>query len=90
MTSFSVLGLGQGARIVRELIKSSRHAATESYPIRRMAGGSGEEVRREMNRYKRGRTKSGLGGGVVNLKTANGMGIEIPASILLRAEKVIE
>jgi hypothetical protein len=55
-----------------------------------MAGGSGEEVRREMNRYKRGRTKSGLGGGVVNLKTANGLGIEIPASILLRAEKVIE
>jgi hypothetical protein len=43
-----------------------------------------------MNRYKRGRTKSGRGRGVVNLKTANGLGIEIPASILLRAEKVIE
>jgi hypothetical protein len=55
-----------------------------------MAGGSGEEVPREMSRCKRGRTKSGLGGGAVNLKTANGLGIEIPASILLRAEKMIE
>jgi Family of unknown function (DUF6496) len=27
-----------------------------------MAGGSGEEVRREMHRYKRGRAKSGRGG----------------------------
>jgi hypothetical protein len=55
-----------------------------------MAGGSGEEVRREMNGCKRGRTKRGRGRGVVNLKTANVLGIEIPASILLRAEKVIE
>jgi Family of unknown function (DUF6496) len=31
----------------------------ESYPIRLMAGGSGEEIRREMHRYKRGRARSG-------------------------------
>ena len=31
----------------------------ESYPIRLMASGSGEEVRREMHRYKRGRARSG-------------------------------
>jgi hypothetical protein len=43
-----------------------------------------------MHRCKRGRAKRGRGRRVVNLKTANGLGIEIPASILLRAEKVIE
>jgi len=41
------------------LVRLSRHAAMESYPIRLMASGSGEEVRREMHRYKRGRARSG-------------------------------
>jgi hypothetical protein len=41
------------------LVRLSRHAAMESYPIRSNGRWLGEEVRREMHRYKRGRARSG-------------------------------